>query len=222
LVLMGPSKELCGGTHCERTGQIGYFRVMSESSIAAGVRRIEAVTGAGAVAEAQRVTATLTGLARALKAKTEDVAARIGALQDELAARDRELESHRKKAANAAAGELMSQAKDIKGVKLLAANIEGSDANALRTTLDGLRKTMPEGAVVLAGVKDGKISLLVSCSPEAVKRGVKAGDLLKQLAPMVGGKGGGKPEMAQGGGTDASKVPELLKSAEELVAKAAK
>ncbi len=222
LVMMGPSKELCGGTHCERTGQIGYFRVLSESSIAAGVRRIEAVTGAAAVAEAQRVTSTLTGLARTLKTKAEDVAVRIEALQTELAARERELESHRKKAANAAAGELLHQARDIKGVQVLAAGVEGADADALRTTLDGLRKEMPEGAVVLAGTRDGKVSLLVSCSPEAVKRGVKAGDLLKQLAPIVGGKGGGKPEMAQGGGTDGSKVAELLKAAGELVAKAAR
>jgi alanyl-tRNA synthetase len=222
LVMMGPSKELCGGTHCERTGQIGYFRVLSESSIAAGVRRIEAVTGAAAVAEAQRVTSTLTGLARTLKTKAEDVAVRIEALQTELAARERELESHRKKAANAAAGELLHQARDIKGVQVLAAGVEGADADALRTTLDGLRKEMPEGAVVLAGTRDGKVSLLVSCSPEAVKRGVKAGDLLKQLAPIVGGKGGGKPEMAQGGGTDGSKVAELLKAADELVAKAAR
>ena len=222
LVAMGPSKELCGGTHCERTGQIGYFRILSESSIAAGVRRIEATTGAAAVAEAQRVTSTLTNLARTLKTKPEELAARIEALQAELAARDRELESHRKKAANAAAGELLQRVRDIEGVRVLAAGLEGADANALRSTLDGLRKSMPEGVVVLAGSRDGKVSLLVSCSPEAVNRGVKAGDLLKQLAPIVGGKGGGKPEMAQGGGTDGSQVAELLKAVEGLVAKAAK
>ena len=218
MVRMGPSVELCGGTHCQRTGEIGYFCVMTESSIAAGVRRIEAVTGAAAVAEAQRVRATLSGIARTLKSKSEEVPARIEALQAELAARERELASHRKKAANAAAEDLVSQAKDVKGVKLLASRVDGADANALRTTLDGVRKSLPDAVVVLAGIKGDKVSLLVNCSKESVKRGAKAGVLLKQLAPIVGGKGGGKPEMAQGGGSDASKVPELLKAAEGLLA----
>jgi alanyl-tRNA synthetase len=219
MVGMGPSKELCGGTHCQQTGQIGYFRIASESSIAAGVRRIEALTGAAAVTDAQRADAALDALAVALKTKREDLTARVEALQEEIAALRRERESMQKKAANAAAGELLSQVKDVAGAKLLAASVEGADPAGLRTTLDGIRRNQPEGAVVLAGVKEGKVALLVSMSHDVVKRGGHAGNLLKQLAPLVGGKGGGKPEMAQGGGTETAKVPQALAAAAEILAK---
>ena len=216
VVQMGPSVELCGGTHAQSTGQIGYCRIVSESSVAAGVRRIEALTGAAAVADARKTDEMLNTLALMLKTKREAVKERFVALQEENAALGRELESLRKKAANLAAGELLSKVVDAGGVKLLAAKIEGADTNALRTTLDGIRKNLPEGAVVLGGTKDGKVALLVSLSPEIVKRGGHAGNLLKELAPKVGGKGGGKPDMAQGGGSDPSKLPDALSSAEAL------
>ncbi len=210
VVQMGPSVELCGGTHAQSTGQIGYCRIVSESSVAAGVRRIEALTGAPAVADARKTDEMLNTLALMLKTKREAVKERFVALQEENAALGRELESLRKKAANLAAGELLGKVVDLGGVKLLAAKIEGADTNALRTTLDGIRKNLPEGAVVLGGTKDGKVALLVSLSPEIVKRGGHAGNLLKELAPKVGGKGGGKPDMAQGGGTDVAKLDEAL------------
>jgi alanyl-tRNA synthetase len=209
-VSMGPSTELCGGTHCQRTGQIGYFRIHSESSIAAGVRRIEGLTGAGAVADARRNEELLGRLAAQLKTKKDAIPERLEALQAERDALARELEAIRKKAASAAAGELLANVKDVAGAKLLAAQIDGADAGGLRTTLDGIRKTFKDGAVVLGGVKDGKVALLVSFPPELVKRGAHAGNLLKELAPKVGGKGGGKPDMAQGGGTDAGKLPAAL------------
>jgi alanyl-tRNA synthetase len=215
VVSMGPSVELCGGTHCRGTGEIGYFRIVAENSVAAGVRRIEALTGAAAVADARRADEMLGGLAQSLKIKKDAVPKRFKALQDERAALERELESLRKKAANAAAGDLLNQTQDVNGVKLLAARVEG-DAPALLSTLDGIRKNLKEAAVVLAGVKDGKVALLVSFSPEVVKRGGHAGNLLKAVAPLVGGRGGGKPEMAQGGGADTSKVAEALAAVPEL------
>ena len=218
VVTMGPSVELCGGTHCRTTGQIGYFRIVAENSVAAGVRRIEALTGLGAVHDARHNDELLNKLALSLKTKKETVLDRFTALQEEKAALERELESLRKKAANAAAGELLSNVKDVNGVKLLAASVDGADAAALRTTLDGIRKNLKEGAVVLGGAKDGKVALLVSFSPEIVKRGGHAGNLLKELAPKVGGKGGGKPDMAQGGGTDVAKLGEALAGVEAMIA----
>lgn len=217
VVQMGPSIELCGGTHCASTGQIGYCRIVSESSVAAGVRRIEALTGSAAVADARRTDEMLNNLALMLKTKREAVKERFVAMQEENAALNRELESLRKKAANAAAGELLNKVVDVKGVKLLAAQID-ADAQGLRTTLDGIRKNLPDAAVVLGGAKDGKVALLVSFPKAVVDRGAHAGNLLKDLAPKVGGKGGGKPDMAQGGGTDASKLAEALAGVKEALA----
>lgn len=217
VVQMGPSVELCGGTHCKTTGQIGYCRIVQESSVAAGVRRIEALTGANAVADARKSDEMLNQLALLLKTKRDAVKERFVALQDENAALNRELESFRKKAANAAAGELLSQIVEVSGVKLLVAKIEGADATALRTTLDGIRKQLPEGAVVLGGNKDGKVALLVSFSADIVKRGGHAGNVLKDLAPKVGGKGGGKPDMAQGGGSDTAKLADALAGVSAMV-----
>jgi alanyl-tRNA synthetase len=216
VVTMGPSIELCGGTHCRGTGEIGYFRIVAENSVAAGVRRIEALTGSAAVADARRTDEMLEDLALTLKIKKDAVPKRFKALLEERAALERELESLRKKAANAAAGDLLGQTKDVNGVKLLAAAVDG-DAPVLLSMLDGIRKNLKEGAVVLAGTKDGKVALLVSFSPEVVKRSGHAGNLLKALAPKVGGRGGGKPEMAQGGGSDVAKVPEALAAVPELL-----
>ncbi|MCZ7647231.1 MAG: alanine--tRNA ligase [Planctomycetota bacterium] len=219
MVGMGPSKELCGGTHCARTGEIGYFRLVAESSVAAGVRRVEALTGAGAVADARKADESLQRLAGALRARREEVLDRLKALQDERAALERELSAARKKAASAQAGSMLENVKEVAGAKLLAAQVDGADAPALRGTLDGLRKSLPEAAVVLGGVKDGKVALLVSLSKELVGRGAHAGNLLRDLAGIVGGKGGGKPDMAQGGGKDPEKLPEALAAAEGLLAK---
>jgi alanyl-tRNA synthetase len=209
--------ELCGGTHVSRTGQIGYFRIVSESAIAAGVRRIEALTGEAAVMDAQEAESTLARLADALKTARDALPERLSALQDERAALEREVKALKKKAAGAAAGDLLSGAKDVAGTRLLAASV-GGDAKALRTTLDGVRRNMKEGAVVLGGVQDGKVALLVSLSKDVVARGGHAGRMLKAIAPKVGGKGGGKPEMAQGGGRDAEKLPEALAEAEGVLA----
>ncbi|HEY3325478.1 MAG TPA: alanine--tRNA ligase [Planctomycetota bacterium] len=222
VVSMGPSMELCGGTHCQRTGQIGYFRIVSESAIAAGVRRIEALTGLNAVADARKSEELLAKLASMLKTHKGGVVERVESLQEEAANLGRELEAQKKKAASAAAGELLSGVKEVSGIKLLATQVPDADASALRTMLDGIRKQFKEGAVVLGGSKDGKVALLVSFTPDVVKRGGHAGNLLKELAPKVGGKGGGKPEMAQGGGTQAEKLPEALGSVGEMLGKMVK
>jgi len=219
VVTMGNSVELCGGTHCCTTGQIGYFRILSESSIAAGVRRIEALTSAAAVADARKTEELLGELSLLLRTKKDAVRERIAAIQEQNAALERQLATQRKKAAAETAGELLGNLKEAAGVKVLAEAIDGAEMAGLRTMLDGIRKTMKEGVVVLGGVKDGKVALLVNLSPEVVKRGGHAGNLLRELAPRVGGKGGGKAEIAQGGGTDAAKLPEALAAVPEIVAR---
>jgi alanyl-tRNA synthetase len=219
VVQMGPSVELCGGTHCQTTGQIGYCRIVAESSVAAGVRRIEALTGAAAVADARRTDEMLNSLALLLKVRRDEVQKRFEALQEENAGLARELESFKKKAANAAAGELVSEAVVVNGVKMLAAVVDGADATALRSTLDGIRKSLREGAVILGGAKDGKVALLVSLAEDVVAKGGHAGNVLKELAPKVGGKGGGKPDMAQGGGTEVGKLKDAIAAAPGILAK---
>jgi len=218
VVQIGQSIELCGGTHVSRTGEIGFIRLTNEGSISSGIRRIEALTGVNAVKHVRHVDQNLADVATLLKTSPDAIWTRIKALQDEKAALERELDSFKKKAANAAAGDLLAQVREVNGAKFLSAALDGLDAPALRTTLDGIRKKLPEGAVVLAGNKDGKVALLVSLSPDLVKRGGHAGNILKEIAPLVGGKGGGKPEMAQGGGQDFVKAPEALKKAEEVLA----
>ena len=168
VVQMGPSVELCGGTHCATTGQIGYCRIVAESSVAAGVRRIEALTGPAAVADARRTDEMLNSLALQLKVRRDEIARRFETLHEENAKLARELESFKKKAANAAAGDLVSQAVELNGIKTLAAVVDDADTAALRSTLDGIRKQLPSGAVILGGAKDGKVALLVSLSEDIV------------------------------------------------------
>ena len=219
VVTMGNSVELCGGTHVSRTGEMGYFRIVHEGSVSSGIRRIEALTGQGAIEHARRIDETLATASAVLKATPESLLERLKAMQDEKAALERELHAFKTKAAHSAAGDLLAQTKDLNGAKFIAAALDGLDATALRSTLDGLRKQFPAGAVVLAGNKDGKVALLVSLSPELVKRGGHAGNILKEIAPLVGGRGGGNPELAQGGGQDFAQAAEALKKAEDLLVK---
>ncbi|GMV83205.1 MAG: alanine--tRNA ligase [Planctomycetota bacterium] len=217
MVAMGPSKELCGGTHVARTGQIGYFRLASEGAVAAGVRRIEALTGSGAVAEARAAEQTLGTLAHTLKTRREDLLDRLTALQEEKSALEKQLSALQRQAASAAASSVLDQVKEVDGAKLLAAAVLNADAATLRETLDGIRKKLPEAAVVLGGAKDGKAALLVSVPKELVARGAHAGNLMRELAAKVGGKGGGKPDMAQGGGSEPDKLSEALDAAESIL-----
>jgi alanyl-tRNA synthetase len=215
VVRIGPSKELCGGTHVRRTGDIAFFKIGSEESIAAGVRRIVAYTGPRAVELAQRTDEELRRAAALLKSGAFEVAAKIDQAQKRLRDLERALEEAKSKVAAARSGDLASQARDVNGVKVLAVRVEG-DGNALRELADKLRDKLARGVVALGSVEDGKAVLLVAVTKDLVGK-VKAGDLVKEAAKLVGGKGGGKPDLAQAGGPDPAGIDKALARVEELV-----
>lgn len=206
---IGTSRELCGGTHVKRTGDIGLFKIVSEGGVAAGVRRIEAVTGQGALALVQALNARVVEAASALKAQPEELVVRIGQVQDHVKALEKELAALKSKLASSQGDELSAQAVDINGIKVLAATLDGADATALRETMDKLKDKLKTAAIVLASVKDGKVSLIAGVTADATSK-VKAGELVNFVAQQVGGKGGGRPDMAQAGGTDPSQLPQAL------------
>ena len=206
------SIELCGGTHVGRTGDIGLFKVVSEGGVAAGVRRIEAVTGEGAIAHIQTQDALLRELSATLKAQSlDDVAGKIAAMQDGVKTLEKELARLKAKLAASAGDELAAQAQDIGGAKLLAAELEGADAAALRETLDKLKDKLKSAIIVLASRGDGKVQLAAGVTADLTGK-VKAGELVNFVAGQVGGKGGGKPDMAMAGGSEPAKLPEALAS----------
>ena len=206
------SIELCGGTHVGRTGDIGLFKVVSEGGVAAGVRRIEAVTGEGAIAHIQTQDALLRELSATLKAQSlDDVAGKIAAMQDGVKTLEKELARLKAKLAASAGDELAAQAQDIGGAKLLAAELEGADAAALRETLDKLKDKLKSAIIVLASRADGKVQLAAGVTADLTGK-VKAGELVNFVAGQVGGKGGGKPDMAMAGGSEPAKLPEALAS----------
>jgi alanyl-tRNA synthetase len=208
---IGSSTELCGGTHVTRTGDIGVFKIVSESGVASGVRRVEAITGENALGLLQSISARLNEAASALKTSPDEVTERIGQIQDHVKVLERELASLKSKIAAGQGAELSAQAVDVDGIKVLAASLEGADVNTLRQTMDQLKEKLKTAAIVLAAVKDGKVSLIAGVTADAVNR-IKAGDLVNFVAQQVGGKGGGRPDMAQAGGTDPAGLPEALKS----------
>ncbi len=205
---IGSSRELCGGTHVKRTGDIGLFKMVAESGVAAGVRRVEAVTGEGALAYIQQQEQQLHEVATALKAQPQEAAARVGQILDNAKALEKELAALKSKLAAAQGDELLNLAVEINGVKVLAAQLEGADSKTLRETLDKLKDKLKSAAIVLAAVGDGKINLIAGVTADAMIK-VKAGDLVNFVAQQVGGKGGGRPDMAMAGGTQ----PERLLSA---------
>jgi len=208
---IGSSRELCGGTHVQRTGDIGLFKVVAESGIAAGIRRIEAVTGEGALAYLQQLEGTLGGVAGSLKVTPLEVPGRVSAVLEQVRALEKEIAALKGKLASAQGDELMAQAVDIKGLKVLAATLEGADAKTLRETLDKLKDKLKTAAIVLASVDGGKVQLAAGVTADSIGR-VKAGELVNFVAQQVGGKGGGKPDMAMAGGTDAAALPKALAS----------
>ncbi|HUF81898.1 MAG TPA: alanine--tRNA ligase [Burkholderiales bacterium] len=208
---IGQSRELCGGTHVSRTGDIGFFKVMSEGGIAAGVRRIEATTGEGALAYVQSQEALLNQAAAALKAPPQEVGQKIAQVMDNVRSLEKELARFKSRLAASQGDELADRAADVKGLKVLAAVLEGADAKALRETLDKLKDKLKTAAIVLAAVNDGRVSLIAGVTQDATGR-IKAGERVNHVAQQVGGKGGGRPDMAQAGGTDASKLPAALAS----------
>jgi alanyl-tRNA synthetase len=213
---IGTSRELCGGTHVSRTGDIGLFKITAESGVAAGVRRIEATTGTGALKLVQAQQALINRVAGELKAPAQELPAKISQVLDNVRALEKELARLKSKLASAQGDDLLNQAQDIQGIKVLAANLEGADANTLRETMDKLKDKLKSAAIVLASVSDGKVSLAAGVTADLVGK-LKAGELVNHVAGQVGGKGGGKPDMAMAGGTDASQLPQALASVPEWV-----
>jgi alanyl-tRNA synthetase len=214
---IGSSRELCGGTHVQRTGDIGLFKVVGESGVAAGVRRIEAVTGANALAYLQQLEDTVTQAAGTLKTPAAELNTRLGQVLDQVKALEKEIAALKGKLASSQGDDLATQAVDVKGIKVLAAKLDGADAKTLRDTLDQLKNKLKTAAIVLAAVDGDKVQLAAGVTADSVGK-VKAGELVNFVAQQVGGKGGGKPDMAMAGGTDASKLGAALASVQGWVA----
>ena len=211
------STELCGGTHVSRTGDIGFFKIVSEGGVAAGVRRIEAVTGEGAVAYVQAQDKLVRDACHMLKAQShEEVAERIASLQDQLKGLDKEVARLKGKLAASAGEELAASAITVNGVRLLAAELEGADAATLRDTMDKLKDRLQSAVIVLASKADGKVQLAAGVTKDLTGK-VKAGELVNFVAGQVGGKGGGKPDMAMAGGSEPEKLAEALASVQGWV-----
>ncbi|GAB2871499.1 alanine--tRNA ligase [Pseudoduganella ginsengisoli] len=206
---IGSSKELCGGVHVHSTGDIGLFKIVSEGGVAAGIRRVEAVTGEGALSLVQSMAKKLNEASAALKTNPDELTAKIVQVQDHVKALEKELAALKSKLASGQGDELVNKAVDIKGVKVLAATLEGADVARLRETMDKLKDKLKTAAIVLASVSDGKVSLIAGVTADATGK-VKAGELVNFVAQQVGGKGGGRPDMAQAGGTDAAALPGAL------------
>ncbi|RKR66621.1 alanyl-tRNA synthetase [Acidovorax sp. 94] len=214
---IGTSRELCGGTHVQRTGDIGLFKVVGEGGVAAGIRRIEAVTGANALAYLQNLEDTVNQAASTLKAPVAELNGRISQALDNARALEKEVAALKGKLASSQGDELVNQAVDVKGLKVLAAALPGADAKTLRDTMDKLKDKLKTAAIVLAAVDGDKVQIAAGVTADSVGK-VKAGELVNFVAQQVGGKGGGKPDMAMAGGTDASKLPAALASVTGWVA----
>ena len=203
------SVELCGGTHVARTGDIGLFRITSESGISSGVRRIEAVTGFGALEWVEETEQTLREAAKLVKGSRESLVEKVQQTLDRNRQLEKDINALQAKLASSAGSDLASSAVDVAGLKVVASEMEGADRKALMETADQLKNKLGEGVVVLASVEDGKVTLVAGVTKSATGR-IKAGDLMKHLAAQVDGKGGGRPDMAQGGGNDPSKLADAL------------
>ncbi len=214
---IGTSRELCGGTHVQRTGDIGFFTIIAEGGVAAGVRRIEAVTGLNALAYVQGMETTLGGVAGTLRVTPGEVPARISAMLEQARELEKELMALKGKLASSQGDELVNRAVDVNGIKVLAARLEGADAKALRETLDKLKDKLKTAVIVLAAVDGDKVQLAAGVTADSTAK-VKAGELVNFVAQQVGGKGGGKADMAMAGGTDASKLAAALASVSAWVA----
>ncbi len=206
---IGSSRELCGGTHVARTGDIGLFKVVAEGGVAAGVRRIEAITGENALAWVQATDARMKEAASMLKVAPAELVGRIGQTLEQVRALEKELARLKSKLASSHGDDLAERAVEIDGIKVLAATLEGADAKTLRETMDRLKDRLKSAAIVLATVDGAKVNLIAGVTPNATSK-VKAGELVNFVAQQVGGKGGGRPEMAQAGGSEPSRLPQAL------------
>ncbi|WP_137896474.1 alanine--tRNA ligase [Ramlibacter sp. 2FC] len=217
---IGTSRELCGGTHVARTGDIGLFKIVAEGGVAAGVRRIEAVTGQNALAYLQSLESTVAQAAGTLKAPPAELQGRLVQVLDQVKSLEKEVAALKGKLASSQGDELVAKAVDVKGLKVLAAKLDGADAKTLRDTMDQLKNKLKTAAIVLAAVDGDKVQLAAGVTADSVAR-LKAGELVNFVAQQVGGKGGGKPDMAMAGGTDASKLAAALASVQAWVAERA-
>ena len=218
---IGSSRELCGGTHVQRTGDIGLFKIVAEGGVAAGIRRVEAVTGGNALAYLQQLEATVGGLAATLKSTPAEVPVRVAAVLEHVRALEKEVEALKSKLASSQGDELLAQAVDVNGVQVLAAVLQGADAKGLRETMDKLKDKLKTAAIVLAAVEGGKVQLAAGVTADVLANPaakIKAGELVNFVAQQVGGKGGGKPDLAMAGGTDATALPAALASVAGWVA----
>ena len=219
VICMGDfSKEFCGGTHVSNTSAIGAFKIVSESGIAAGVRRIEALTGNAVFAYYKNIENSYNEICKALKATPANVTEKIAHLQAELKALASENESLKSKAAGAAMGNVLDKVEDVNGIKFLGVSLEGVDMNELRNLGDDLKSKLGSGVIVLASVNEGKVNLMVAATDDVVAKGAHAGNIIKAAAPKVGGGGGGRPNMAQAGGKNPSGINEALEAAKEALA----
>ncbi|MBK7281477.1 alanine--tRNA ligase [Candidatus Aalborgicola defluviihabitans] len=214
---IGSSRELCGGTHVARTGDIGFFSILAEGGVAAGVRRVEAVTGMNALAYVQNMETTLGGVAGTLRVTTSEVHARVEAMQAQVRDLEKELAAVKGKLASAQGDEMLSQAVDINGVKLLVARLDGADTKTLRETMDKLKDKLKTAVIVLGVVDGDKVQIAAGVTADTTAK-VKAGELVNFIAAQVGGKGGGKADMAMAGGTEPAKLPAALASVQAWVA----
>ena len=218
VVQMGDfSSELCGGTHVKNTSNISAFKIVSESGVAAGVRRIEALTGAGLIAHFNQVEETLKEAAALLKVSPADVVKRITALQEEVKTLSKENDKLKAKIAKAAAGDVTSEAEDVNGIKVLVKALSGVDMNGMRDLGDEAKQKLGEAVILYATENDGKVNLMATATEGAIKKGAHAGNLIKEVASLVGGGGGGRPNMAQAGGKNPAGIPDALKKAKEVI-----
>jgi alanyl-tRNA synthetase len=214
---IGSTTELCGGTHVQRTGDIGLFKVVAESGVASGVRRIEAVTGQHALHYLQDLEATMGQVAGALKAPVAELHERVGQVLEHVKGLEKELAALKGRLASSQGDELVAQAIDLKGIRFLVARLDGADSKALRETMDKLKDKLKSAVILLATVDGDKVQLAAGVTPDATSR-VKAGELVNFVAQQLGGKGGGKPDMAMAGGTGAAQLPAALASVQAWVA----
>jgi len=213
---IGSSIELCGGTHVKRTGDIGLFKIVAESGVAAGIRRVEAVTGTSALARIKLQQQQLQQVADAVKSQPQEAAARVAQIIDNVKSLEKELSALKSRLASSQGDELVTQAADINGVKVLAALLEGADSKTLRETLDKLKDKLHSAAIVLAAVSDGKVTLIAGVTAD-INAKVKAGELVNFVALQVGGKGGGRADMAQAGGTQPENLAAALDGVNDWV-----
>jgi len=210
------SKELCGGTHVSRTGAIGVFKIMGEQSISAGIRRIEAISGDRALAEYQRVLATLRAAAGLLNASEEQLIPALERQIEHVKALEKRLEAQKRKAASSQAQGLIDEAREVKGVRVVAAKVDGFDREALRNLSDSLRQKLASGVIFLASAEDGKVALVTAVTKDLTPK-LHAGRIVQELAKFVGGSGGGRPDLAEAGGKDTSGIEKAIGSIYPLV-----